>query len=41
MVRDEVEFEDTGVPRLFQTSQERLDKAKGGPAGGDILNENT
>ncbi|KAI7968645.1 hypothetical protein EIK77_002238 [Talaromyces pinophilus] len=39
MVRDGIKFEDAGVPRLFQTSQERLDKVKGGPVGGDILSK--
>lgn len=40
MVREGVKFEDTGVPRLFQTTQERLEKAKKGPVGGDILTVN-
>ncbi|OKL61879.1 hypothetical protein UA08_02273 [Talaromyces atroroseus] len=37
MVRDGVAFEDIGVPRLFQTTRERLEKVKNGPAGGDII----
>ncbi|RAO65216.1 uncharacterized protein BHQ10_001228 [Talaromyces amestolkiae] len=41
MVRDGIGFEDSGVPRLFQTSQERLDNAKSGPVGGDILTKNS
>ncbi|CAD0100663.1 unnamed protein product [Aureobasidium mustum] len=30
-------FEETKVPRAFKTTQERIDKAKTGPEGGDIL----
>lgn len=30
-------FEDTKLPRAFKTTQERIDKAKAGPEGGDIL----
>ncbi|EED23993.1 FAD dependent oxidoreductase superfamily [Talaromyces stipitatus ATCC 10500] len=37
MIRDGVDFKDTGVPRLFQTTLERLNKIENGPAGGDIL----
>ena len=37
MVRDGTEFEGTGVPRMFKTTQERLDKISKGPAGGDII----
>lgn len=40
MIRDETKFEDTGVPRLFQTTHERLEKAKRGPPGGDIITTN-
>lgn len=40
MIRDGIDFENTGVPRLFQTTQERLDKVKSGPVGGDILTKN-
>ncbi|KAJ6123735.1 FAD dependent oxidoreductase [Penicillium samsonianum] len=37
MVQKGIEFEDAGVPKLFQTTKERLDKARNGPLGGDIL----
>ncbi|KAI4722641.1 FAD dependent oxidoreductase superfamily [Aureobasidium sp. EXF-10727] len=30
-------FEDTKIPRAFKTTQERIEKAKAGPEGGDIL----
>jgi glycine/D-amino acid oxidase-like deaminating enzyme len=30
-------FEETKVPRVFKTTQERIDKARAGPEGGDIL----
>ncbi|PWY96544.1 FAD dependent oxidoreductase [Aspergillus sclerotioniger CBS 115572] len=33
-------FQDTGVPRVFQTTQERLEKVKDGVPGGDMLTMN-
>ncbi|TIA01824.1 FAD dependent oxidoreductase superfamily [Aureobasidium pullulans] len=30
-------FEDTEVPKAFKTTQERIDRTKAGPEGGDIL----
>ncbi|KAJ5373478.1 FAD dependent oxidoreductase superfamily [Penicillium concentricum] len=32
-----IEFEDAGIPRLFQSTKERLDKVRDGPLGGDII----
>lgn len=40
MIADGVEFKDTGVPRLFETSQERLDEVNNGTPGGDMLTMN-
>ncbi|KAJ5543856.1 hypothetical protein N7513_003437 [Penicillium frequentans] len=37
MVRDGIQFEDTGVPKVFQTTVERLENAKKDLSGGDIL----
>lgn len=37
MVQNGIGFEDTGVPRLFETTKERLETARNGPIGGDIL----
>ena len=40
MIRDGVEFKDTGVPRVFQTTKERIEKAKNDPLGGDMFTMN-
>ncbi|KAG9561108.1 FAD dependent oxidoreductase superfamily, partial [Aureobasidium melanogenum] len=37
MIHAGKKFEETKVPRAFKTTQERMDKAKAGPEGGDIL----
>ena len=37
MLHEGKKFEDTKVPRAFKTTQDRIDKAKAGPEGGDIL----
>ncbi|KAH0146242.1 hypothetical protein KCU67_g11293, partial [Aureobasidium melanogenum] len=37
MIHAGKKFEETKVPRAFKTTQERIDKAKAGPEGGDIL----
>ncbi|CAI7641217.1 unnamed protein product [Penicillium glandicola] len=37
MVQGGVKFEDAGIPRLFESTQERLEKVKNGSSGGDIL----
>ena len=37
MVSDDVRFEDTSIPRVFKTTEERLNSARNGPPGGDIL----
>ncbi|PYH99002.1 FAD dependent oxidoreductase [Aspergillus ellipticus CBS 707.79] len=37
MVRTGKSFADTKMPRLFRTSEERIQKAQSGPEGGDIL----
>ncbi|PBP18431.1 FAD dependent oxidoreductase superfamily [Diplocarpon rosae] len=37
MITEGVEFEGTGMPRLFKTTRERIAKSWHGPEGGDIL----
>ncbi|KAL6251130.1 hypothetical protein RBB50_001338 [Rhinocladiella similis] len=37
MVRDGVDFQDSGVPRVFRTTKERLEAAQNGKPGGDML----
>lgn len=37
MLHSGKKFEETKVPRVFKTTQERIDKAKAGLEGGDIL----
>lgn len=37
MIIEDKPFEQTGVPRLFKTTQERLEKNRNGKYGGDIL----
>ncbi|KAI4764409.1 FAD dependent oxidoreductase superfamily [Aureobasidium sp. EXF-3400] len=37
MLHEGKKFEDAKMPRAFKTTQERIDKAKAGPKGGDIL----
>ncbi|OJZ81905.1 hypothetical protein ASPFODRAFT_51593 [Aspergillus luchuensis CBS 106.47] len=37
MVQKGKKFEETGMPRLFKTSVERMEKARNGPEGGDIF----
>ncbi|KAJ5692886.1 FAD dependent oxidoreductase superfamily [Penicillium macrosclerotiorum] len=37
MIRNGEKFVDTGVPRVFQTTKERLEGAKNDDSGGDIL----
>ncbi|KAJ5502105.1 FAD dependent oxidoreductase superfamily [Penicillium fimorum] len=37
MIRNGIEFEEAGIPRLFQSTKERLEKVKNGPSGGDII----
>ncbi|KAF9251507.1 hypothetical protein DTO013E5_4065 [Penicillium roqueforti] len=37
MVQNGIKFEDTGIPRLFESTKERLEKARNGPVGGDVL----
>lgn len=36
LVQNGIGFEDTGIPRLFETTK-RLESARNGPFGGDIL----
>jgi hypothetical protein len=37
MLHLEKKYEETGVPKAFKTTQKRIDEAKAGPEGGDIL----
>ncbi|KAI6713349.1 hypothetical protein JHW43_004066, partial [Diplocarpon mali] len=37
MITTGVEFEGTGLPRLFKTTRERIERSLHGPEGGDIL----
>ena len=37
MIQSGKKFEETGMPRLFKTSVERMEKARNGPEGGDIF----
>jgi len=37
MIRTGKPFEESGLPRLLKTTQQRIDKAKAGPEGGDIF----
>ncbi|KAJ5963434.1 uncharacterized protein N7479_003310 [Penicillium vulpinum] len=37
MIHRGIEFEDAGLPVLFQSTKERLEKVRNGPAGGDII----
>jgi glycine/D-amino acid oxidase-like deaminating enzyme len=37
MVANGIEFEHTGVPKVFQTTKERLENAKNDASGGDTI----
>ena len=37
MIQTGKSFEETRMPRMFKTSEERIEKARTGPKGGDIL----
>ena len=37
MIRSGKSYEEVGLPRLMKTSLSRIEKAKNGPEGGDIL----
>lgn len=41
MIHTGKSFEDVSIPRLYKTTQERIDKAQSGPKGGDILGESS
>jgi glycine/D-amino acid oxidase-like deaminating enzyme len=38
MIRTGKKFEEVGLPKMFKTAQERIDKTAAGDAGSDILN---
>ncbi|KAJ6172197.1 FAD dependent oxidoreductase superfamily [Penicillium chermesinum] len=40
MIKNGVSFEDSGVPKLFETTSTRLEKINNGPPGGDIITTN-
>ncbi|KAL5337060.1 FAD dependent oxidoreductase-domain-containing protein [Aspergillus crustosus] len=40
MVVEGIDFKDTGVPEVFQTTEDRLEASKNGPPGGDMLSIN-
>ncbi len=37
MITEGVDFEETGMPRLFKTTRDRIERSLEGPEGGDIL----
>lgn len=36
MIQNGKSFEEADIPRLYKTTQERIEKAQAGPEGGDI-----